>query len=100
MSGYYSVNPEELLRFQLKRINTVEFKAFLIMLDELAKDHDIAMQKLHDKLPSEFKDYVDLADYFTESKYDVLRKKVLDTGNDTYRNIEELLKQFEVKFKE
>lgn len=97
--GNYSVDPEDVLRFQIKRINTAQFKAFLVLLNEIAQDHDVALQKLQDALPDEYKVYVDLADHLTPEKADALRKKVLDAGNDSYRNMEEILKTFNIGFK-
>jgi hypothetical protein len=96
----YSVDPEELLRFQIRRLVTVLFKSFLVILEDLGLDHDAALQLLYDKLPPEYRPYVELADYLTVDKGDRLRKKVLTAGNDCCRQIEEILKSFTITLKQ
>lgn len=93
------IDSKDVLKFQVKRNITVLFKQFLIILEDLAEEHDIALDKLAEKLPPEYKDFVDLADYFGEEKSEMLRKKVLTIGNDTYRNIEEIINNFDVNIK-
>ncbi len=93
------IQGKEILKFQVKRNITVLFKQFLIVLEDLADEHDIALDKLIEKLPPEYKDFVDLADYFGEEKSELLRKKVLTMGNDTYRNIEEIINNFDIEIK-
>jgi hypothetical protein len=93
------VKGEEVLKFQIKRNVTVLFKQFLIILEDLADEHDIALDKLINKLPPEYKDFVELADYLTEEKSEMLRKKVLTIGNDCFRNIEEQISHFEITIK-
>jgi hypothetical protein len=65
------------------------YKRFLELLEDLQADHKAAMSKLKAALPSEYKNYVELADYFTDEKMKVLRKRVLDVGNDAVRAIQE-----------
>lgn len=95
----YSPDAGEVLRFQLHRSITILFKNYLIMLEDLGIEHDTALNKLYDALPQEYKVYVDLADYLDEDKGKALRSKVLGAGNDALRNVDELLKQFEIEFK-
>lgn len=95
----YSVDPEEVLRFQMHRLVTSLFKSFLIILEDLGAEHDEALEKLYTALPEEYKPFVNLADYFTEQKGELLRKKVLDAGNDTRRQIDEVLKSFTITLK-
>lgn len=96
----YSIDPEELLRFQIRRNVTTLFKGFLILLEDLGLEHDEALQMLYDKLPQEYKVYVELADYLTEEKGEHLRRKVLGAGNDCCRQIEDILKTFTITLKQ
>jgi hypothetical protein len=73
------------------------FKNYLILLEELATEHDDAMGKLEDNLPPQFKQYVDLADYWSDSKMENMRRKVLGAGNDVIREIEEQIDQVKTK---
>ena len=95
----YSVDPEEVLRFQLHRIITSLFKGQLVILEDLGLEHDEALGKLYDALPDQYKPFVNLADYFTEQKGEILRKKVLDAGNDSKRQVDEILKTFNITLK-
>jgi hypothetical protein len=90
---------EEMLRFQINRNITLLFKAELEMLEDIADEHDSAMQKLLNKLPKEFHQYVELADYLNEQKFANLRKRILGRGNDCIRSLEEVLKDFDIKVK-
>lgn len=94
-----NIEGEDVLRFQIHRQITNLSRNFLIVLEDLGMDHDTAMKKLHENLPEEYKNYVELADYFDETKYKNVRKKVLDGCGDSIRNLDETLKQFEIKIK-
>lgn len=94
-----SVDPEELLRFQIRRLVTVLFKQYLVILEDLGLEHDHALQLLYDKLPPEYRVYVELADYLDQEKGERLRKKVLSAGNDCCRAIDDILKSFTVTLK-
>lgn len=95
----YSVDPKDVLRFQLDRNVRLLFREQLMLLEDLGKEHDTALSKLNDALPEQYRHYLDLADYLTPDRGQQLRKRVLDRGNDVLRNFEELLKQFEIRFK-
>lgn len=90
---------EEILRFQIKKNVTELFKNFLNILEDVADEHDIALNKLNEKLPNEYKNYVELADYLNDSKFEIIRAKILGKGNDCIRNLDEVLKNFNVKVK-
>ena len=53
------------------------FKSFLVMVEDLHIEHQIQFGKLKDKLPKEYLDIVDQADYLDEEKKQYLRKKIL-----------------------
>lgn len=96
---YDAQPPSEILRFQLTRTITNLFKGYLILLEDLGDSHDEALAKLKAALPEPYRGYVDLADYLTEERGTLLRKKVLDGGNDVIREVTKLLEQFDVEFK-
>ncbi len=95
----YSVDPNEVLRFQLRRLVTNLFKSYLVLVEELGSSHDEALNKLRTALPENLRGYVDLADYLTPERGAALRKKVLDSGNDVCREVDKLVEQFDVEFK-
>lgn len=63
------------------------FKECLMIVEQLAEEHDEAMEKLYQALPAEYKEYVHLADHFTEEKYDRIRRAILQRGNDCRRAV-------------
>jgi hypothetical protein len=65
---------KDYLSFQVRRKVTNLFKNFFMMLEDLSKEN-----------PS-----------ISQEKYNQLRKRVLDYGNDTIRELEEDLKQFKI----
>ena len=97
--SFVAPDPNAVLRYQIDRIVTNLFKGYLILLEDLGDDHDTAMNKLRAALPEGHRAFVDLADYLTPERGNLLRKKVLDAGNDTKREIDKLLEQFDVKIK-
>ncbi len=95
----HTADPKEVLRFQQHRIITVLFRHFLTLLEDLGLEHDEALAKLAAALPPEYHTYLDLADYLTPERSKHLRKKVLDSGNDTLRSLDEILESFDIHFK-
>lgn len=95
----HTADPKEVLRFQQHRVITLLFRHFLTLLEDLGIEHDEAMAKLAAALPPEYHTYLDLADYLTPDKSKHLRKKVLDSGNDTLRSLDDILEAFIISFK-
>lgn len=67
------------------------YKTFLELLEDLQKDHQILVQKLEQIDPKT----IHLINYFTPDKYDQLRKRVLDSGNETSRKLLQFLEFFD-----
>lgn len=91
-------NAEALLLFAVHKNISALFKSFLSTLENITADHDESLLKLHSSLPPEYKKFVELADYLSESKCSRLRKIILDNGNDCYRSIEEEFRKYKVDF--
>lgn len=89
--------PGDVLRYQLHRVITNLFKGYLILLEDLGDSHDEALAKLKTALPEQYRPFVDLADDLTPERGALLRKKVLDAGNDVLRETDKLLSQFHVE---
>ncbi len=93
------LNAVEVLRFQNRRHITNLFKRFLFIVSRIADEHDIALDKLVDALPEQYKTYVDLADHLSDEDRELVRKEILDTGNDTIRQMDAELEKYEIEFK-
>jgi hypothetical protein len=90
---------EQMLRFQLRRLNTNLFKRFLEITDRLRDEHLEVISKLKSHLPTQYHKDIDLANAFTDNKKEIIRKEILGAGNDTYRGIEAEIENFDINFK-
>ena len=92
------MNAEGILKKHCQRNTVSLFKGFLVMLEDLQKDHHIQFNKLRKNLPKDTLPILEQADYFDEEKLQHLRKRTLDIGNETIRNIEGELENFTITF--
>lgn len=89
---------ETIFRKQCERNTVSLFKGFLMMLEDLQKEHEIHFGKLKRNLPDEYSALIDQADYFDQEKIQHLRKRTLDIGNEAVRNIEGGMENFTIDF--
>ncbi len=66
------------------------------MIESLQKEHSSMLKKVKGKTSSEF---IKNIDYFDQDKYNYLRKKTLDLGNDILRELENNLEMFNIRIK-
>tara|TARA_R110002110_G_scaffold164589_3_gene364766 strand:- start:7004 stop:7336 length:333 start_codon:yes stop_codon:yes gene_type:complete len=97
--GIRNMDAQELLTSSYERNTKLLFKSFLILIEDLNKDHVINFHKLRKALPSEYNSLVDQADYFDQHKLQYLRKRILDMGNDSIRSSESSFENFTINFK-
>jgi hypothetical protein len=83
--------------FQLNRNVIVFYKKYLSILEDISKDHQIMKDKMDTHLPKEFLDNID---YLNKDKYNYIRKKILDGGNEIYRELESSLNLLNFNIKE
>lgn len=77
--------------FTSKEVSAL-YKTFLELVEDLRTDHKIMLDKVALK---EGKEYADSIDYFTLAKYEQLRKRVLDQGNESSRRLINFLSFFD-----
>ena len=75
---------KEYILFQINRNITNLYKRYLNLIEDLQEEHINMLNKLNSKVDQETLKNVD---YFDDNKYNYLRKKVLDLGNETVREI-------------
>ena len=86
-------NPEDnLIVVMTGKEITKLYKVLLEIIEDLQKDHDIMMAKVSKKTDSEF---VKAVNYFTQEKYEQVRKRILDNGNECERNLINFLSFFD-----
>ena len=73
------------------------FKSFLVLIEDLHTENQIAFHKLKKHLP-EHSDIIDQANYFDQDKMQYLRKKILDMGNESIRDSNDDLEKFIIEF--
>lgn len=92
-----NIKPKDVLVFQVKRDFVNLYKSFLVILEDIEKEHEISFSKMKRQFP-QFKDAIECADYLDESKMEYLRKKVLDLGNGSMRHLINELEKYDVDF--
>jgi len=74
------------------------FKLMLMMVEDMKKDHDFHYEKLYNEIPSEYHSILRAADHFTDDKVSWIRKRILDFGNESIRNLDSKLDNYTVTF--
>ena len=75
------------------------FKMLLVLLEDMKQDHDFHYNKLYDAIPEKYHKIIDTANHFTPEKIAWIRKRILDYGNESLRNVESELENYQVTFK-
>tara|TARA_Y100000766_G_C18912310_1_gene609020 strand:+ start:4083 stop:4520 length:438 start_codon:yes stop_codon:yes gene_type:complete len=88
---------KEFALIQLKRNITNLYKNYIILAEELQKDHDIFLKKIEKHVPAE---YIKDVDYFDSNRYTYLRKRILDMGNELNRDLEKYFDLIDVSLNE
>jgi hypothetical protein len=89
---------EEALEFCVHRNVTFLFKDFLRIIEEIGEDHDISLDNLKNHLPAQYEEKVDLSNPMTDAKKALIRKRVLDLGNEIKRTLSREIKEINTNF--
>jgi len=85
---------KDLLSFQIHRNIVNLYKRYLNLIEDLQEEHVNMLNKLNSKIDQQTLKNVD---YFDENKNNYIRKKILDLGNETSREIDKALEFIENK---
>ena len=66
------------------------------MIEDLKREHQSMLKKVEKKTSKEFSESIDT---FDDDKYNYLRKKPLDSGNDIIRELESNLEKLDIRIK-
>ncbi len=87
-------NLEELSNDEISRL----FKMMLYMVEDMKKDHDFHYEKLYSHIPQKYHPIIETADHFTPDKVNWIRKRILDCGNESIRNLCSRMDNYKVSF--
>jgi hypothetical protein len=87
-------NLEEISNNEISKL----FKMMLIMVEDMKKDHDFHYEKLYKNIPKKYHPVIDTADHFTPDKANWIRKRILDCGNESIRNLCSGIDNYQVSF--
>ena len=87
-------NLEELSNDEISRLS----KMMLIMVEDMKQDHDFHYEKLYKNIPKKYHPIIDTADHFTPDKANWTRKRILDCGNESIRNLCSTIDNYQVSF--
>jgi|TARA_B100000085_G_scaffold283275_1_gene313580 CRISPR/Cas system CSM-associated protein Csm4 (group 5 of RAMP superfamily) len=74
------------------------YKKYIILTEDIQRDHDLFINKLKNEGVSE--DLLKKIDYFDEDKYNHIRKRILDVGNEINRDLEKYFESIKVELDE
>jgi len=94
---YHSDQLKELLTFQINRGIVNLYKKYFLIIQDLKQEHEVLLEKVALETSPDFPQKID---YFSEDKYNYIRKKILDAGNDSIRELEKTLEVIDIRFKE
>lgn len=87
---------ESFVHFQIQRNVITLYKKYINLLEDMQEDHINMLNKLNSKVDLETLKNID---YFDENKYNYIRKKILDSGNEAIREIERNLEKLNFTLK-
>ena len=76
---------KEFVLSQIQRNIVSFYKDYIILAEELKREHSVFLKKIEKHVPEE---YIKDVDYFDSNRYNYLRKRVLDLGNELNRDLE------------
>ena len=94
---FHSGQLKELLIFQINRGIVNLYKKYFLIIQDIKQEHETLLEKVAKETSPDFSQKID---YFTEDKYNYIRKKILDAGNDSIRELEKTLEVIDVRFKD
>jgi len=89
---------KDIISFQVHRNIINLYKGYFVITEDLLREHKAFLSKLQDGTLDDLD--IESIDYFTDEKYDHIRKRILDHGNDCVREIEKALEFVDITLKE
>lgn len=85
---------KEFVLFNINRNVTNLYKRYINLTEDTLNEHKTLLGKVKSQVSPEFANNID---YFTDERYNHVRKKILDMGNEVIRDIEKTFEMLDVK---
>ena len=83
--------------FTISRNIVVLYKRYINLVEDLKEDHRSYVGKVSKEIGNQ--EFLKNIEYFDEEKYNYIRKKILDLGNESIREIENFSELVDINFK-
>ena len=92
---------KDVISFQIHRNIVNLYKRYFEITEDLLTEHRLFLSKVEVKLKSSGLN-IDLKelDYFSDEKFNQIRKKILDAGNDASRELDQALEFVDINLKQ
>ena len=87
----------DILNSETGRIVTKLIKCYLSSIEDLKYQHLVALQRLQSDLSPE---QIEILNYLDTHRYTMIRKRILDNGNETIRDLHNFLDNFDFQLKD
>lgn len=94
------MNASEMLEFHVRKDIVYLYKRMLAIAEDIRIEREDFTTKLESMLPSEYHNALKACNGFDKRQYAIVRKKILDDGNESIRHLQEQLNHFNVEFKQ
>ena len=91
---------KDVISFQVHRNIINLYKKYFEITEDLLREHKVFIDRLKKVSLDDISESVDDLDYFSEERFNQVRKKILDAGNDAVREIDKTLEFVTVNLKE
>ena len=86
-------NAQKAVQFLVQKNITRLFKSLLGVVEDVKNENGVMVKKISDRVDDDFANSIN---YLTPERADFIRKRVLDLGNESIREINGLLDVFEL----
>ena len=87
----------DILNSESERIIKRLFKYYLSSIEDLKYQHLVALKRLKTGLSEE---QIEILNYLDTHRYTMIRKRILDNGNETIRDLHNFLENFDIELKD
>ena len=84
--------------FSINRHITILYKRYINLIEDMKVEHSLYTSKINKRIDDP--EFLKNIEYFDDKKYNYIRKKILDLGNETIREIENFSSFVDIQFRE